>query len=131
MGRPTRKAARMSEWVLHCEVKQRHIRRSQPTRDAVLKDACSQLLQGYSVNRIVGPNVGAPAARPVFALEDATDIDADLAIHIRHTRSIAHQSTCFDVTTPSTATSIASSRGRADHRRGSQTAQEAASETQG
>src|SRR6266511_4376656 len=42
----------MSEWVLHCEVKQRHIRRSQPTRDAALKDACSQLLQGYSVNRI-------------------------------------------------------------------------------
>jgi hypothetical protein len=34
MGRPTR-AARMSEWVLHCEVKQRHIRRSQPTRDAI------------------------------------------------------------------------------------------------
>jgi L(+)-tartrate dehydratase alpha subunit len=27
----------MSEWVLHCEVKQRHIRRSQPTRDAALK----------------------------------------------------------------------------------------------
>jgi hypothetical protein len=46
MDRPTRKAARMTEWVLHCEVKQRHIRRSQPTRDAALKDACSQLLQG-------------------------------------------------------------------------------------
>jgi hypothetical protein len=52
MGRSTRKAARMSEWVLHWEVKQRHIRRSQPTRDAALKDACSELLQGYSVNRI-------------------------------------------------------------------------------
>jgi hypothetical protein len=63
MGRPTRKAARMSEWVLHCEVKQRHIRRSQPTRDAALKDACSQLLQGYSVNRIVGPNETITAER--------------------------------------------------------------------
>jgi hypothetical protein len=46
----------MSEWVLHCAVNQRHIRRSQPTRDAALKDACSQLLQGHAVNRIVGPN---------------------------------------------------------------------------
>ena len=63
MGHPTRKAARMSEWVLHCEVKQRHIRRSQPTRDAALKDACSQLLQGYSVNRIVGPNETITAER--------------------------------------------------------------------
>src|SRR6266446_4564456 len=62
MGR-SRKAARMSEWVLHCEVKQRHIRRSQPTRDAALKDACSQLLQGYSVNRIVGPNETITAER--------------------------------------------------------------------
>src|SRR5213595_2746761 len=62
MGRPTR-AARMSEWVLHCEIKQRHIRRSQPTRDAALKDACSQLLQGYFVNRIVGPNETITAER--------------------------------------------------------------------
>jgi hypothetical protein len=46
----------MSEWVLHCAVNQRHIRRSQPTRDAALKDACVQLLQGHAVNRIVGPN---------------------------------------------------------------------------
>jgi hypothetical protein len=46
----------MSEWVLHCAVNQRHIRRSQPTRDAALKDACIQLLQGHAVNRIVGPN---------------------------------------------------------------------------
>ena len=53
----------MSEWVLHCEIKQRHIRRSQPTRDAALKDACSQLLQGYSVNRIVGPNETITAER--------------------------------------------------------------------
>jgi hypothetical protein len=45
---------KMSEWVLHCEVNQRHIRRSQPTRDAALKDACEQLLQGHTVNRIVG-----------------------------------------------------------------------------
>jgi hypothetical protein len=52
----------MSEWVLHCEVKQRQIRRSQPTGDAALQDACSQLLQGFSVNRIVGPNDGAPRA---------------------------------------------------------------------
>ena len=46
----------MSEWVVHCEVNQRHMRRSHPTRDAALKDACSQLLQGHAVNRIVGPN---------------------------------------------------------------------------
>ena len=53
MSRP-RKA--MSEWVVHCEVNQRHMRRSHPTREAALKDACSQLLQGHAVNRIVGPN---------------------------------------------------------------------------
>jgi hypothetical protein len=47
----------MSEWVLHCEVNQRHIRRSQPTRDAALKDACEQLL------RIVGPNETITAER--------------------------------------------------------------------
>ena len=52
MSRP-RKA--MSEWVVHCEVNQRHIRRSLHTREAALKDACSQLLQGHAVNRIVGP----------------------------------------------------------------------------
>jgi hypothetical protein len=46
----------MSEWVLHCEVNRQHLRRSQPTRDAALKDACSQLRQGHAVNRIVGPN---------------------------------------------------------------------------
>jgi hypothetical protein len=46
----------MSEWVLHCAVNQRHIRRSQPTREAALKDACAQLLEGHAVNRIVGPN---------------------------------------------------------------------------
>jgi hypothetical protein len=46
----------MSEWVLHCEINKRHFRRSQPTRVAALKDACSQLLQGHAVNRIVGPN---------------------------------------------------------------------------
>ena len=45
---------RMSEWVLHCAISQRHIRRSQPTREAALKDACSQLREGYAVNRIVG-----------------------------------------------------------------------------
>jgi hypothetical protein len=45
----------MSEWVLRCAINQRHIRRSQPTREAALKDACAQLLQGYTVNRIVGP----------------------------------------------------------------------------
>jgi hypothetical protein len=27
-----------------------------PTGDAALKDACSQLLQGHAVNRIVGPS---------------------------------------------------------------------------
>jgi predicted exporter len=47
---------KMSEWVLHCAVDQRHIRRSQPTREAALQDACSQLLQGRAVNRIVGPS---------------------------------------------------------------------------
>jgi hypothetical protein len=52
MSRP-RKA--MSEWVVHCEVNQRHIGRSHATREAALKDACSQLLQGHAVNRIVGP----------------------------------------------------------------------------
>jgi hypothetical protein len=41
----------MSEWVLHCAVNQRHIRRSQPTKEAALKDACAQLLQGHA-----GPN---------------------------------------------------------------------------
>jgi hypothetical protein len=47
---------KMSEWVLHCAVDQRHIRRSQSTREAALQDACSQLLQGHAVNRIIGPN---------------------------------------------------------------------------
>lgn len=60
MSRP-RKA--MSEWVVHCEVNQRHIRRIQPTRDAALKDACSQLLQGHAVNRIVGPSRTVTAER--------------------------------------------------------------------
>ena len=46
----------MSEWVVHCEVNQRHTRRSHPTKEAALKDACSQLVQGHAVNRIVGPN---------------------------------------------------------------------------
>jgi hypothetical protein len=32
-----------------------HIRRSQPTGAAALKDACAQLLQGHAVNRIIGP----------------------------------------------------------------------------
>src|SRR5438552_7397609 len=60
MSRP-RKA--MSEWVVHCEVDQRHIRRSQPTREAALKDACSLLLQGHAVNRIVGPSQTITAER--------------------------------------------------------------------
>jgi hypothetical protein len=47
---------KMSEWVLHCAVDQRLVRRSQPTRDTALEDACSQLLQGHVVNRIIGPN---------------------------------------------------------------------------
>jgi hypothetical protein len=53
----------MSEWVLHCAVNERHIRRSQPTREAALKDACSQLLEGHAVNRIVGPNETITAER--------------------------------------------------------------------
>jgi len=57
MSRPRKTAReRMSEWVLHCEVNQRHIRPSRPTREAALKDACAQLLQGHAVNRIIGPN---------------------------------------------------------------------------
>src|SRR5438552_13387704 len=57
MSRPRKTSReRMSEWVLHCAVNQRHIRRSQPTRDAALKDAFVQLLQGHDVNRIVSPN---------------------------------------------------------------------------
>jgi hypothetical protein len=47
---------KMSEWVLHCAVDGRLVRRSQPTRKAALEDACSQLLQGHAVNRIIGPN---------------------------------------------------------------------------
>jgi hypothetical protein len=47
---------KMSEWVLHCAVDRRLVRRSQPTRDTALEDACSQLLQGHAVNRIIGPN---------------------------------------------------------------------------
>jgi hypothetical protein len=54
---------RMSEWVLHCAVDQHHIRRSQPTRAAALKDACVQLLDGHAVNRIVGPNETITAER--------------------------------------------------------------------
>jgi len=60
MSRPRRA---VSEWVLHCEVNQRHMRRIQPTREAALKDACSQLLQGHAVNRIVGPNKTITAER--------------------------------------------------------------------
>jgi hypothetical protein len=58
MSRRAKMTARekRSEWVLHCAIDQCHIRRIQPTRDAALKDACSQLLQGHAVNRIVGPN---------------------------------------------------------------------------
>ena len=57
MSRP-RKTMRekMSEWVLHCAVDQRHVRRTQATRHAALEDACRQLAQGHSVNRIIGPN---------------------------------------------------------------------------
>jgi hypothetical protein len=64
MSRP-RKTARekMSEWVLHCAVNQRHLRRSQPIRKAALKDACAQLLQGHAVNRIVDPNKTITAKR--------------------------------------------------------------------
>jgi hypothetical protein len=64
MSRPRQTAReRMSEWVLHCAVNQRDIRRSQPTRNAALKDACEQLLQGHAVNRIVGPNETISAER--------------------------------------------------------------------
>src|SRR5919197_4054359 len=56
MNRPRTAREKMSEWVLHCAVNQRHIRRSQPTREAALKDACAQLLQGHAVKRIVGTN---------------------------------------------------------------------------
>jgi hypothetical protein len=53
----------MWEWVLHCSVDQRHIRRTQPTKEAALKDACTQLLQGHAVNRVVGPNETITAKR--------------------------------------------------------------------
>jgi len=57
MGRPMKTMReKMSEWVLHCDVDRHLVRRSQPTRDAALEDACSQLLQGHAVNRIIGPN---------------------------------------------------------------------------
>jgi hypothetical protein len=56
MNRPRTAREKMSEWVLHCAVNERHLRRSQPTREAALKDACAQLLQGHAVNRIVGPS---------------------------------------------------------------------------
>jgi hypothetical protein len=64
MSRPRQTAReRMSEWVLHCEVNQHHVRRSHPSRKAALKDACEQLLQGHAVNRIVGPNETISAER--------------------------------------------------------------------
>jgi hypothetical protein len=64
MGRARKtKRERMSEWVLHCAVNQRHIRRSQPTREAALEDACSKLLEDHAVNRIVGPNETITAER--------------------------------------------------------------------
>jgi hypothetical protein len=53
----------MSEWVLHCPVDQRHIRRSQPTKEAALKDPCAPLLQGHAVNHFVGPNETITAER--------------------------------------------------------------------
>jgi hypothetical protein len=64
MSRPRKTATeKVSEWVLHCAVNQRHIRRSQPTREAALRDACSQLLEGHAVNRIIGPNETITAER--------------------------------------------------------------------
>lgn len=47
---------KMSEWVLHCAVDQRHVRRTQATRHPALEDACRQLAQGHAVNRIIRPN---------------------------------------------------------------------------
>jgi hypothetical protein len=64
VSRPRKTATeKVSEWVLHCAVNQRHIRRSQPTREAALRDACSQLLEGHAVNRIIGPNETIPGER--------------------------------------------------------------------
>jgi hypothetical protein len=52
MSRPRKTAMeKMSESVLHCAVNQRHIRRSQPTREAALRDACSQLREGHALPR--------------------------------------------------------------------------------
>jgi hypothetical protein len=51
MSRPRKMAESMSERVLHCAVDERHIRRSQPS-----KEACAQIAEGHLVNRIVGPN---------------------------------------------------------------------------
>ena len=55
------KTTSMSEWVLHCAVDERHIRRGQPSKEAALKDACAQIAEGHAVNRIVGPNETIPA----------------------------------------------------------------------
>jgi hypothetical protein len=42
MNRPRTAREKMSEWVLHCAVNQRHIRRSQPTREAALTERCAR-----------------------------------------------------------------------------------------
>src|SRR5438034_8080025 len=44
MGRPARKLQECRNGCCIVKVKQRHIRRSQPTSNAALQDACSQLL---------------------------------------------------------------------------------------
>jgi hypothetical protein len=78
----------MSEWVLHCAINQRHIRRSQPTREAALKDACSQLREGYAVNRIVGPNETITAERVKGLVRKASiftrDVVSKLNVQAEH-----------------------------------------------
>jgi predicted SAM-dependent methyltransferase len=43
-------------WMVLCKLSERDIARKQPTEFAALKDACSLVRQGYTVNQIVGPS---------------------------------------------------------------------------
>src|SRR6266550_3853345 len=79
---------RMSEWVLHCAVNQYHIRLSQPTREAALKDACAQLLQGHAVNRIVGPSETITAERVRDWLRKASTLAENAVSNARLNRNL-------------------------------------------
>src|SRR5215472_13828107 len=98
MSRPRKRVREgMAEWVLHCAVNQRHIRRSQPTREAALNDACAQLLQGHIVNRIVGPNETITAERVRDLVRKASTRKSDGRIEElmqRHTIDVSERTTC-------------------------------------